>query len=43
MTRELKIDLDYLAGTYGLDYLADAKVVLEEDGGFSLVLEGDKR
>lgn len=43
MTKELKIDLDYLASTFGLDVLDHAEVRVGEDGGFVLVLTGDKR
>lgn len=38
-TKELKIDLNYLASTYGLDLL-DADLHADGEGGIYLVIEG---
>ena len=44
MTRELTINLRYLARTYGLDHLEDAEVDVDPDTGeLKLVLYGDKK
>lgn len=41
--KELRINIDYLARTYGFDHLEDARIVLEEDGTFFLALEGTSK
>lgn len=40
MTKELHINLAYLAKTYGLEHLEDAEV---SDDGKTLTLRGDKK
>jgi hypothetical protein len=41
--KELRINVTYLAETYGFDYLEDARIVLEEDGRFTMILEGTSK
>jgi hypothetical protein len=41
--KEIRLDLDYLASTYGIEVLSFANVEFDKDDGFVLVLEGEKR
>ena len=41
--KELGINLDYLASTYGFDHLEDARIESTEDGTRRLVLEGTSK
>lgn len=41
--KTLRLDLEYLARTYGIEVLTDARVLLDEDGKFLVELTGDRK